>query len=803
MCAKAQNGQDTIKKNLKQPGFVDKMQDLAKASAKTSAEELAMDKAAIMQMRVISQVRITIQEAKSYLATGLDTLSLRKKLEDIREDYAIAAQGVFVNKGSIQTYRNLTTTKKILHELLIGAKISKLTLDNRQQTLSKYRLKLDSLLNVPELFLFPKDSVLLYSYVQSLKTLARESHPVDSMLKSADLKIQTQLNSYNVAINQMLISKDEAEHFERSLSTEYLKKELPYLWNAALHYGTFNQILDFSVSKGGLILKFYVINNIAKLIVLPILILFSFIYLNSLKRIYQSKNLIDKTYQGQLVIRFPLLSAILLVVSLYQFVFISPPFIFNIIIWTIAFICLSIILNGFIARYWFVFWMIMVVFFFITACSNLILQPSRVERYGMLIFSLVGILTGSVVINHQRKTELKEKWIIYSIAGMVVFEVLSASMNLYGRYNLGKTFMIVGYLNVVVAISFLWVVRFINEGLLLAYNVYTVQDRKLFYLNFGKVGDRAPMILYVLLVFGWCVLIGRNFPLFDYLSRPILAFFSNQRKIGDYSFSINGLALFLLIMVISVITSKIVSFFASDDHLSTKEESKSRGLGSWILLVRIFILSVGLFLAIAAAGIPIDKITIIIGALGVGVGFGLQTLVNNLVSGLIIAFEKPVNVGDLVNVDGQGGTMKSIGFRSSVITTSDGADLVMPNGDLLNSHLMNWTLAGNRKRSKISIGIAATTDLQRCKTLIIELLEADERILKNPRYALQFEEIKGGIIDLNIYFWSRSLKDSGAVKSDVIEEILKVFAANDIVIPIQQHDVFVHDVAKNEHKKKD
>ena len=93
-----------------------------------------------------------------------------------------------------------------------------------------------------------------------------------------------------------------------------------------------------------------------------------------------------------------------------------------------------------------------------------------------------------------------------------------------------------------------------------------------------------------------------------------------------------------------------------------------------------------MLLAFAAAGIPMDRLAIILGALSVGIGFGLQSLVNNLVSGLILAFEKPINVGDVVEFGGQSGTMKSIGFRSSIITTWDGADVIIPNGNLLNEN---------------------------------------------------------------------------------------------------------------------
>lgn len=129
-------------------------------------------------------------------------------------------------------------------------------------------------------------------------------------------------------------------------------------------------------------------------------------------------------------------------------------------------------------------------------------------------------------------------------------------------------------------------------------------------------------------------------------------------------------------------------------------------MGSWLLLVRIVIISIALFLAFASAGTQMDKIAILFSALSVGIGFGLQTLVNNLVSGLIIAFEKPVNVGDDVDINGQSGIMKSIGFRSSVISTYDGSDIIIPNGDLLNAHLINWTLGETKRRVEVLIGNA-------------------------------------------------------------------------------------------------
>ena len=309
------------------------------------------------------------------------------------------------------------------------------------------------------------------------------------------------------------------------------------------------------------------------------------------------------------------------------------------------------------------------------------------------------------------------------------------------------------------------------------------------------------MLFYVALVIGWIVLLGRNFAGFEYIESPFRDIFSRERTLGDYTFTINRLLLFVAIMGIAVVVSKIVSFFASDDHLpGNKNDNKKQGIGSWLLLVRISILSIGLFLAIAAAGIPLDRITIVVGALGVGIGFGLQTLVNNLVSGLIIAFEKPVNVGDVVEIGGQGGTMKSIGFRSSVISTWEGADLVMPNGDLLSAHLTNWTLGGSRKRMSITIGISYDADLQKAKSILTQILDNEERIAQNPGPVIQYEQFSSSSIDVRIYFWAKHMKDSFATRSDLIIAITAAFAQDGVEIPFPQQHVHLHTQANPENK---
>ena len=377
-------------------------------------------------------------------------------------------------------------------------------------------------------------------------------------------------------------------------------------------------------------------------------------------------------------------------------------------------------------------WLILVLMFFLATIDNLILQSSRIERYGMLLLSLTGVIFGLVFLIGGRRKELKEKGVRIFIGFFILMELIAAIANLYGRYNFSKSFLTSGIFGLVNAILFFWVIRLINEMLTIAARIYKTPDKKTLYINFEKVGKKVPSIFYYLLVIGWCILFGRSFYFFRKLTGPFIDFLVKERTIGESTFTIQSVFVFFLILILSGIISDLVTFFASGDQDVAGNREKKGGIGSWLLLIRISIITIGVLLAFAAAGIPMDKLTIILGALSVGIGFGLQSLVNNLVSGLILAFEKPINVGDVVEFGGQSGTMKSIGFRSSIITTWDGADVIIPNGKLLDEQVINWTMGNSHRRVEIATGVAYGTNLEKVKKLVLDLLAADKRIMVTP-----------------------------------------------------------------------
>ncbi|MDF2850089.1 MAG: hypothetical protein K0S31_774 [Sphingobacterium multivorum] len=776
------NSQDSV-----QSGFVAKMDRFFKESAKKSVQDLEMDRAAIRQNRVLEDVKLLASQSRSFLHKGFDSLSVDQGLKELVALHDIAKDGVFENKGSAQSSRNLTVTFNILNALSIEVRSLKRDIDRYQDRLTNYQLELDSLSNDPALFVISKDSANLARYLGRIRVIALEIAPITLKLAERINGVHELQNKINLELARLESDMEEILYYQNRLSNRTIGRNFVNIWVPSKFERPMNEILYFSFVKAKLLYFYYLRAHLGKLFFFFLGTLIVVIYVHVLRRKINGENVI----QASLLLHRPLLSGLTIGLCVMQFIFPTPPFVFTITILTIASIFLSLVFRPAITGYWMKVWLSILTLFIFAGLDNLVLQPSRLERWLILVIAALACLVGLLALcNKKRRDEIKERWILFPIAFMVFLEFASIILNLFGRFNLSKVLLVAGLTNAVVFILFLWVIRLVNEGLQLASSVYQKQERRLFYINYNRVGKRAPAFFYAVLIVGWFVLFGRNFYEFRFLADPLRDFLETGHRLGNYQFSVNNLLVFLFIMGCATVLSKIVSYFAADSQWEKKEgaaQNKFR-LGSWILLVRITIIVIGFFLAFSALGIPVQQIGIILGALGVGIGFGLQTLVNNLVSGLIIAFEKPVNVDDVIEIGGRSGKVKSIGFRSSVIATAEGADLIMPNGDLLNAHVMNWSQGGAKKRLCIRLEVKYGVDLERVTQLLKKIMDEDEQILSSGGTAVQFAQVTSQAVVVELYFWVRISKDGGSVKSGLLTKIYNAFADEgvDMALPIQQ-----------------
>ena len=776
------NSQDSV-----QVGFVAKMEQFFKESAKRSIQDLEMDRATIRQNRVLEDIKLLASQSRSFLRKDFDSMRVDRGLKELTVLHDMAKDGVFENKGSAQSSRNLTVTFNILNALSIEVRSLKREMDRYQDRLTNYQLQLDSLSNDPALFVVSKDSANVARYMGRIRVIAMEISPITLKLAERINVVHELENRINIELARLESDMEEVQYYQNQLSDRTIARNFVNIWVPSRFERPLDEILYFSFVKAKLLYFYYLRAHLGKLFFFFLASLVIVVYVHVLRRQINDKNVV----QASLLLHRPLLSGLIIGLCVMQFIFPAAPFVFTITILTIASIFLSLVFRPAITKYWMAVWLAILTLFILAGLDNLVLQPSRMERWLILFIAVAACLVGLLALfNKKRRDEIKERWILFPIAFMVLLELVSVVLNLFGRFNLSKVLLVAGLTNAVVFILFLWVIRLVNEGLQLASSVYQKQERRLFYINYNRVGKRAPAFFYAVLIVGWFVLFGRNFYEFRFLADPLKDFLETEHRLGNYQFSVNNLVVFLLIMVCATVLSKIVSYFAADSQWEKKEGTAQNRfrLGSWILLVRITIIVIGFFLAFSALGIPVQQIGIIVGALGVGIGFGLQTLVNNLVSGLIIAFEKPVNVDDLIEIGGKSGKVKSIGFRSSVIATAEGADLIMPNGDLLNAHVMNWSQGGAKKRLSIRLEVKYGVDLERVSQLLKKILEEDEQILSSSGTSVQFVQVTSQAVVVELYFWVRTSKDSGVVKSGLLAQIYRCFTDEGIVLalPIQE-----------------
>lgn len=207
--------------------------------------------------------------------------------------------------------------------------------------------------------------------------------------------------------------------------------------------------------------------------------------------------------------------------------------------------------------------------------------------------------------------------------------------------------------------------------------------------------------------------------------------------------------------------------------------------------VAYYILLAGLFFAtLANAGLELNKLTVITGALGVGLGFGLQNIVSNFASGLIILFERPFRVGDIVEVSGVIGTVKRIGARSSTLLTHQYAEVIFPNSNLLSNQVTNWTLSSSRRRVEVPVGVAYETNPEVALRILLEVANSNPRLLKDPQPEAFFLGFGENALNLELRFWA-SQAIWFELRSEVGLAVLRSLRNAGITIPYPQLDLHV------------
>ena len=236
--------------------------------------------------------------------------------------------------------------------------------------------------------------------------------------------------------------------------------------------------------------------------------------------------------------------------------------------------------------------------------------------------------------------------------------------------------------------------------------------------------------------------------------------------IGSLNISLQQVLIFLVTIWAAFAISGFLRFLLDEDiyyhwHLA-------RGVPQAIsTIVYYAILLIGVFIGLAVLGVDLTKVTILAGAFTVGVGFGLQTVINNFVCGLILLFERPIKVGDIIQIDSDTGEVGRIGIRACVIRTTDASEVIVPNGTIISNKVTNWTLSDRYRAIDVIVTVVRGVVAQHVIEILKRVAANQAGIIKDPAPQAYVVSFSSGVVSFNVRAWTVRYEDWMQVRSDL------------------------------------
>ena len=388
------------------------------------------------------------------------------------------------------------------------------------------------------------------------------------------------------------------------------------------------------------------------------------------------------------------------------------------------------------------------------------------------IVLIVALVLGRKIMKRSPE-QFKPIYKFYIVLAPIYILILIVSIiaNIIGMVSLSKL-LITGILTSTVLGMVVYLsVKIVTSLVVIFSNIRKPYTMETLSTIVNMTNQRVRPILVWTGLFVWIMFTLKGFDVYNFIVEWVNELMHVTWEIGEMTISLGGILAFLTISIVTLILAKLVAAIFLDDWMIN---ILPRGVAPAISLVlRIIIVGAGFYIALSAAGIDLGKLGWMLGALGVGIGFGLQNIVLNFISGLILAFERPINLGDTIEIDQEMGVVTDIGIRSSNIKSYSGYEAIIPNGDLISKKVINYTLSNRERRSKILMKTAPSADPEEVISLFNEVASEDSRTRKDPEpktYFYGYDE--DGNLSFALLYWTTF---SDTLKTDS-EIALKIFA---------------------------
>ncbi len=642
----------------------------------------------------------------------------------------------------------------------------------------------------------PSDSLLKITYFNQLKAIRILWRKTEATNRKSLLRVNLLQDKIALAYTKILDETDQIDSKIKRFALKAVDGDSDYIWYNDPQYDDFQAAFKSTLKLNKILFNYFIKNaTVTHFIGLLFFVLFlSWLLYNRTKVLKTNEQPETILGEAAYICKKPLLSSLLVATAIIPYFYSHPPVVFIETFFLVSIILSLIIIKEDVPKSTYNFLLLLFVLTIVYCVSNLFIQISNVDRWVVFLLSLVSIAIGIIFYKKLKKTpDTNLPNSTLALKFFIGMQLISLLLNISGRFSLAKIAGITAVFNLWLLVILYLVVQIIIQVLFLQFQIKRDSNSFINWLDYSLVKKKLRNAL----VFGaslvWLFFLLQNLNVDDWAVDSASDLLGESRSIGGASFTYGGFVIFILVIWLSSIVSNLISYFydVSAQRVTDLSIQKRKNRTS-ALIIRMTVFSLGFLLAVAASGFPLDKLTIIISAFGVGIGFGLQNIVNNLVSGLILAFEKPINIGDVIEVDGHTGTMKEIGIRSSRVLTGNGSEVIIPNGDLISHQVVNWTLSNSNRQIELMIVTAYGVEIEKVKTLIKNLLSNRDDIMTSPAPSVFLNSITESAVEFKVLFWEADINTTAALKSKVLAEIYEALGKEEIKMPSGQKDIYVH-----------
>ncbi|GAB3968623.1 hypothetical protein GCM10028806_13040 [Spirosoma terrae] len=417
-------------------------------------------------------------------------------------------------------------------------------------------------------------------------------------------------------------------------------------------------------------------------------------------------------------------------------------------------------------------WLLNAVLYIVLIITNAVVGDSVFIRIWLIVLNVCFIYIGFSFAKQLHRKYTSDRIIRPVIRIYLILQLLAILLNVFGRISLAKTFGITATVGLVQITGLGLFIDIFLEALELQIKVSASSNGIFSRINSNQTRQSFKKGLVFIAIALWLLVFFINLGIADTIYSFIYQILTRPRSFGSITFTLSNILSFSAIVYLSSLLQKNIGLLFGESHLPTTTGNEVVKVSSVLALVRLAIIVLGVLLAVAASGISVDKFTVVLGALSVGIGLGMQNIVNNFISGIILLFEKPFRIGDYIELADRKGRIRDIGIRSSKMITGQGSEVIIPNADLLSNRLVNWSSSDTYLKTELLLKVGADTDLEALQDIIRQEVQEVDGTQQTMPPDIIINAIGADSVELKVVIWINSIYSEPTIKSQLFRKLL-------------------------------